>query len=132
MVQVSLATRPATVPSPPPLRRKSSDWTVLAWGAPSVTSITLHECRHTFASLTVAASVNAKALSTLMGYASIAIPLGRYGHAMPGSEAESASPPDSSLSTQKQGAEAATPAAGSALTGAQPGAGSRYDDRIWL
>ena len=31
--------------------------------------ITLHECRHTFASLMIAAGVNAKALSTYMGHA---------------------------------------------------------------
>ena len=35
--------------------------------------ITLHECRHTFASLMIAAGVNAKALSTYMGHANISI-----------------------------------------------------------
>ena len=52
--------------------------------------ITLHECRHTFASLMIAAGVNAKALSTYMGHANIAITLDRYGHLMPGSEDEAA------------------------------------------
>ena len=52
--------------------------------------ITLHECRHTFASLMIAASVNAKALSTYMGHANIGITLDRYGHLMPGNEAEAA------------------------------------------
>ncbi|MFL6197993.1 MAG: tyrosine-type recombinase/integrase [Thermoanaerobaculia bacterium] len=33
--------------------------------------ITLHECRHTFASLMIAAGVNAKALSTYMGHANM-------------------------------------------------------------
>ena len=52
--------------------------------------ITLHECRHTFASLMIAAVVNAKALSTYMGHATITITLDRYGHLMPGNEAEAA------------------------------------------
>jgi integrase len=34
----------------------------------------------------IAAGVNAKALSTYMGHASISITLDRYGHLMPGSE----------------------------------------------
>jgi integrase len=50
--------------------------------------ITLHECRHTFASLMIAAGVNAKALCTFMGHASITITLDRYGHLMPGNEDE--------------------------------------------
>lgn len=44
--------------------------------------------RHTFASLMIAAGVNAKALSTYMGHATISITLDRYGHMMPGNEAE--------------------------------------------
>jgi integrase len=52
--------------------------------------ITLHECRHTFASLMIAAGVNAKALSTYMGHSTISITLDRYGHLMPGNEAEAA------------------------------------------
>lgn len=39
----------------------------------------------------IAAGVNAKALSTFMGHAKISITLDRYGHLMPGSEAEAAS-----------------------------------------
>jgi integrase len=52
--------------------------------------IGLHEARHTFASLMIAAGVNAKALSTFMGHSSIQITLDRYGHLMPGSEEEAA------------------------------------------
>jgi integrase len=52
--------------------------------------ITLHECRHTFASYMIAAGVNAKALSTFMGHASITITLDRYGHLFPGAEDEAA------------------------------------------
>jgi integrase len=52
--------------------------------------ITLHEARHTFASMMITAGVNAKALSTYMGHASITITLDRYGHLMPGNEEEAA------------------------------------------
>ena len=61
-----------------------------AWKAAGLERITLHECRHTFASLMIAAGVNAKALSTYMGHANIAITLDRYGHLMPGNEQEAA------------------------------------------
>lgn len=52
--------------------------------------MTLHEARHTFASLMIAAGVGAKALSTYMGHASVVITLDRYGHLMPGNEREAA------------------------------------------
>ena len=42
-----------------------------AWKAAGLERITPHECRHTFASLMIAAGVNAKALSTYMGHANI-------------------------------------------------------------
>ena len=61
-----------------------------AWKRAKIAPITLHECRHTFASLMIAAGVNAKALSTRIGHANIAITMDRYGHLMPGSEGESA------------------------------------------
>ena len=51
-----------------------------AWKAAGTTRIGLHECRHTFASLMIATGVNAKALSTYLGHASITITLDRYGH----------------------------------------------------
>lgn len=57
---------------------------------PALEPITLHECRHTFASLMIAAGVNAKALSTYMGHANSSITLDRYGHLMPGNEDEAA------------------------------------------
>jgi integrase len=52
--------------------------------------IGLHEARHTFASLMIAAGVNAKSLSTYMGHSSITITYDRYGHLMPGNEDEAA------------------------------------------
>jgi integrase len=53
----------------------------------------------------IAAGVNAKALSTFMGHASIAITLDRYGHLMPGSEAEAAELLDGYLTAQGERAE---------------------------
>jgi integrase len=61
-----------------------------AWKRSKLDPICLHDCRHTFASLMIAAGVNAKALSTFMGHANISITLDRYGHLMPGAEAEAA------------------------------------------
>jgi integrase len=55
-----------------------------------------------FASLMIAAGVNAKALQTFMGHANISITLDRYGHLMPGSEAEGARLLDVYLSTQRK------------------------------
>jgi integrase len=59
-----------------------------AWKAAGLASIGLHEGRHTFASILIAAGVNAKALSTYLGHSSIQITLDRYGHLMPGNEEE--------------------------------------------
>jgi integrase len=67
-----------------------------AWAA-GLERITLHEARHTYASLMIAAGVNAKALSTYMGHANISITLDRYGHLMPGNEAEAATMLDAYL-----------------------------------
>ncbi|MBA3364789.1 MAG: tyrosine-type recombinase/integrase [Actinobacteria bacterium] len=61
-----------------------------AWRAASLRPITLHEATHTFASLMIAAGVNAKALATYMGHASVMITYDRYGHLMPGNEREAA------------------------------------------
>jgi integrase len=45
--------------------------------------ITLHEARHTCASILIAAGVNAKALSVIMGHSTIATTFDTYGHLMP-------------------------------------------------
>jgi integrase len=68
-----------------------------AWRRAGLRPICMHECRHTFASLMIAAGVNAKALSTFMGHATISITLDRYGHLMPGAEDEAASLMDAYL-----------------------------------
>jgi integrase len=53
-------------------------------------SITLHEARHTCASILIAAGVNAKALSIIMGHSTIAMTFDTYGHLMPGGLDEAA------------------------------------------
>src|SRR6185437_6463832 len=77
---------PARPFNPTPLAKRAER----SWNAVGLRRITLHECRHTFASLMIAAGVNAKALSTYMGHANISITLDRYGHLMPGNEEEAA------------------------------------------
>jgi integrase len=68
-----------------------------AWRLAGLESIGLHEARHTFASILIAAGVNAKALSTYLGHSSIQITLDRYGHLMPGNEDEAIALVDSYL-----------------------------------
>ncbi len=80
--------------------------------------ITLHECRHTFASLMIAAGVNAKALQTFMGHSSIQVTFDLYGHLMPGSEAEAAALLDAYLTAQRERSEDTA----RGLTGASTGA----------
>ena len=76
-----------------------------AWKEAGLERITPHPCRHTFASLMIAAGLNAKALSTLMGHAKIGIILDRYGHLMPGSEEEAAGLLNAYLDAERKGAE---------------------------
>ncbi len=61
-----------------------------AWRTAGLAPIGMHEARHTFASLMIGAGVNAKALATYMGHASVTITYDRYGHLMPGNEDEAA------------------------------------------
>jgi integrase len=82
-----------------------SERALRAWRKAGLEPICLHNCRHTFASLMIAAGVNAKALSTFMGHANISITLDRYGHLMPGAEDEAAGLMDAYL----QAARAAAP-----------------------
>jgi integrase len=61
-----------------------------AWRQAGLAPIGLHEARHTYASLMIAAGVNAKALTEYMGHSSITVTFDRYGHLMPGNEEEAA------------------------------------------
>ncbi|MBA3562105.1 MAG: site-specific integrase [Actinobacteria bacterium] len=81
-----------------------------AWHAAGLTPITLHEARHTYASLLIAAGVNSKAVSTYMGHASITITLDRYGHLMPGNEAEAANLLDAYLARERDASGASVAA----------------------
>ncbi len=74
----------------PFLAKTPNDRAQRAWKAAGMTSIGLHECRHTFASFMIAAGVNPKALCTYMDHSSVTITFDRYGHLMPGNEAEAA------------------------------------------
>jgi integrase len=72
-----------------------------AWRAAGLTPITLHEARHTYASLLIAAGVHSKGVSTYMGHSSIAITLDLYGHLMPGNETETADLLDGYLARER-------------------------------
>lgn len=61
-----------------------------AWEDVKLNRITLHECRHTFASIAIAARVNIGAVSAAMGHASVTITWDRYHHLMPGTMDEAA------------------------------------------
>jgi len=77
----SRATQPFT---PTAVRRRA----LTAWRRDGLEPIGLHECRHTFASVLIAAGVNAKAITAYLGHASIRTTFDLYGHLMPGSEDE--------------------------------------------
>jgi integrase len=73
--------------------------------AAGVEKPTLHQCRHGYAALMIAAGVNVKALSTFMGHGNIRITLDQYGHLLPGAEDEAAGLLDAFLARQVGGAE---------------------------
>jgi integrase len=75
----------ATQPFTPTAVRKRA---LSAWRRAGLDPIGLHECRHTFASLLIAAGVNAKAITAYLGHASIQTTFDLYGHLMPGNEDE--------------------------------------------
>lgn len=77
-------------PTRPFVYTSTMNRTKKAWDDAKLDRLGLHEARHTFASLMIAAGVNAKALSEYMGHATISITLDRYGHLMPGNESEAA------------------------------------------
>lgn len=59
-----------------------------AWREAGCDPITLHECRHTFASLLIDAGANPKAVQEFMGHSTITMTFDQYGHLMPGSRVE--------------------------------------------
>jgi integrase len=62
--------------------------------------IGLHEARHTFASLMIAAGANAKVIQTVMGHATIQMTFDTYGHLMPGGLDEAAAAANAYLSRE--------------------------------
>jgi integrase len=64
------------------------------------TDLGMHEARHTYASLMIAAGVGPKALCEFMGHSSITTTLDLYGHLFPGAHAEAALALDAYLDAQ--------------------------------
>ena len=102
--------------------RAVTDRADTAWKAARLKRLTLHECRHSFATPMIAAGVNAKAPQTFMGHANIAVTMDRYGHLMPGTEAEAAQLLSRYMEAQRKAAEEAAREAESDGTGAPTGA----------
>jgi integrase len=61
-----------------------------AWLAAGLDPITLHECRHTYASTMVAAGVDPGEVMRRMGHSTVVMTLDRYTHGIRGNEAETA------------------------------------------
>ena len=74
------------------MRRAEKAWVTdrEATGLEPLAGVTLHEARHTYASLMIAAGVGAKDLSEFMGHSSITVTIDRYGHLFPGSRQQAA------------------------------------------
>jgi integrase len=85
--------------------RKMTERGVAAQRRAALEPLSIHDCRHTYASLMIAAGVNAKALASYMGHATIAITFDLYGHLMPGNEGEAAGLLDAFLARQYGSAE---------------------------
>lgn len=60
------------------------------WGAQGLPKVTLHDARHTYASILIASGENPKTVQTYMGHSSIETTFDRYGHLFPGGEQASA------------------------------------------
>ena len=56
-----------------------------AWSAAGLEPISLHECRHVFASLLIDSGENPKAIQAFMGHATIQMTFDKYGHLFSGS-----------------------------------------------
>jgi integrase len=75
----------------------------VAWKAAGLERITLHRCRHTFASMVIAAGENPKAVQEFMGHATITMTFDLYGHLFPGSRDEARARMDAYLEAQLVG-----------------------------
>jgi hypothetical protein len=79
------------------------------WKEAGLDRILMQEARHTYASLMIAAGVNIKAISTYMGHSSVKITWDRYGHLLPGNEAEAAAKFDEFLARSTDNTEPPDP-----------------------
>ena len=77
-----------------------------AWKDAGLAALTPHEARHCAASYLIAAGLNAKQLSVYIGHSDIRTTYNRYGHLMPGDEAEATRQLDAYL---ERGTTAAVP-----------------------
>jgi integrase len=68
--------------------------------------ITLHECRHTFASLLIDSGANAKAIQEFMGHSKIQTTFDIYGHLLPGSHDDVRARMDAYLAAGEAASEA--------------------------
>lgn len=90
------------------------------WNRAGLRLVTLHDCRHTFASLMIAASAqagtfNPKSIQQMLGHASIQQTYDRYGHLFPGAEQEAGRMLDAYLDLDKNSNLAIAKAAGQLL-----------------
>ena len=92
------------------------------WAKEGLGHLGYHECRHTYASLMIAAGVNAKTLSIYMGHSSIVMTMDRYGHLFPGNEKDSAEKLDAFLARDREPFKPKA-AGGEHPSGDAPGAG---------
>jgi integrase len=88
----------------------------LAWDAHGVRPVTLHDCRHTYASMLIAAGETAKGVQTYLGHSSITVTFDRYGHLFAAAERESAA----RLQAYLDGVVVGSVAADNAATEEQP------------
>jgi len=68
-----------------------------AWKEAKLERITLHACRHSFASIAIASGVNIGTVSAALGHASVTITWDRYHHLLPGTTDEAASSVEASV-----------------------------------
>lgn len=72
-------------------------------------SLTLHGCRHTFASLLIDTGANAKAIQQVMGHSKIQTTFDIYGHLLPGSYDDVRARMDAYLAQSEQAAAVSSP-----------------------
>jgi integrase len=73
-----------------------------AWARAGLQRVTLHQCRHFFATLMVTAGVNAKELSVYMGHSAVSTTLDVYADLFRGSEQQAAKRLDAYLAAEAE------------------------------